>query len=87
MLEFAAMIDVRQFASAVKHKTIFTVWDALDCGKRMVLVNDHDPKPLYYQLAAEYPGQFEWTYVENGPKEWRVEIEKLISEGLSQHEK
>jgi uncharacterized protein (DUF2249 family) len=42
-----------------------------------VLVNDHDPKPLYYQLEAEYPRQFSWTYVESGPQVWRVEIGKL----------
>jgi uncharacterized protein (DUF2249 family) len=38
------------------------------------LVNDHDPKPLYYQLAAEQPGTFSWDYVEQGPYVWRVRI-------------
>jgi len=42
----------------------------------MLLMNDHDPKPLYYQLSAEYPGCFEWKYVENGPERWQVEIQK-----------
>lgn len=77
------IIDVRQFASAVKHRTIFTVWNALSGGSRMLLVNDHNPKPLYYQLAAEYPGQFEWTYVEDGPERWQVEIRKLILKDIS----
>jgi len=40
-------------------------------------VNDHDPKPLYYQLEAEYPKQFSWTYLESGPTVWRVEIGKF----------
>jgi len=39
-----------------------------------VLVNDHDPKPLYYQLAAEHPDRFSWDYLEAGPEAWRVRI-------------
>jgi len=35
---------------------------------------DHDPKPLYYQFAAELPDQFEWEYVEKGPEVWQVKI-------------
>lgn len=73
---FSAVIDVRQFIPAVKHQTIFGVWDALSPGCRLLLINDHDPKPLYYQLAAEYAGQFEWAYIEQGPVCWQVQIEK-----------
>jgi len=51
--------------------------EALATGRSFILVNDHDPKPLYYQLEAEYPKQFGWTYVESGPTVWRVEIAKL----------
>ena len=39
-----------------------------------VLVNDHDPKPLYYQFAAEYPDAFTWDYLETGPEVWQVRI-------------
>jgi len=39
-----------------------------------VLVNDHDPKPLYYQFAAEYPDRFTWDYLEAGPEVWKVRI-------------
>ncbi|MBX6396238.1 MAG: DUF2249 domain-containing protein [Alicyclobacillaceae bacterium] len=76
MGEYAAVIDVRQFAPAVKHHAIFSLWNVLSSGTRMLLVNDHDPKPLYYQLAAEYPEQFEWQYLEQGPDRWQVEIVK-----------
>jgi len=39
-------------------------------------VNDHDPKPLRYQLAAERPNLFGWTYEAEGPDVWRVRIER-----------
>jgi uncharacterized protein (DUF2249 family) len=45
-----------------------------DHGGGFVLVNDHDPKPLYYQFAAEHPDQFTWDYLEQGPEIWRVRI-------------
>ena len=77
LLKYAAVLDVRQFPSAVKHRTIFTVFDALPSGTKMVLINDHDPKPLYYQLAAEQPDRFSWNYLEEGPEVWQVEIGKV----------
>ncbi len=73
---FAAMVDASQFASANKHKVILGVWDGLASGCKMMLVNDHDPKPLFYQFSAEFPGQFTWNYLEEGPSLWRVEIVK-----------
>lgn len=42
----------------------------------MILVNDHDPLPLYYQFAAEHIGAFRWEYEESGPEVWRVRISR-----------
>jgi len=42
-------------------------------------VNDHDPKPLYYQLEAERSGQFSWSYLETGPSVWRVQVGRLAA--------
>ena len=69
-------VDVRMLVPGHRHQKIFQLVDDLQPGKAFVLVNDHDPKPLYYQLEAEYPGQFSWTYLERGPDIWRVEIGK-----------
>lgn len=72
----ADIVDVRSLVPAQRHAKIFDLVEALQPGGAFILVNDHDPKPLYYQLEAEYPGQFSWTYVEQGPTVWRVEIGK-----------
>jgi uncharacterized protein (DUF2249 family) len=72
----AEVIDVRSLVPAQRHAKIFERVADLKPGAAFVLVNDHDPKPLYYQLEAEYPGQFSWTYREAGPTVWRVEIGK-----------
>jgi uncharacterized protein (DUF2249 family) len=73
----ADVVDVRTLMPAQRHAKIFELVNALAPGASFVLVTDHDPKPLYYQLEAEYPRQFSWTYVESGPQVWRVEIGKL----------
>ncbi len=70
-------IDVRSLIPAQRHAKIFQLVGELAPGGSFVLVNDHDPKPLYYQLEAEHPGQFSWSYLESGPEVWRVEIARL----------
>lgn len=70
-------IDVRSLIPAQRHAKIFQLVGELAPGGSFVLINDHDPKPLYYQLEAEHPNRFSWTYLEKGPAVWRVEIGKL----------
>lgn len=69
-------VDVRVLVPAQRHAKIFQLVEELQPGASFILVNDHDPKPLRYQLDAEYPSQFSWTYLEQGPQVWRVEIGK-----------
>ncbi|HKU86497.1 MAG TPA: DUF2249 domain-containing protein, partial [Casimicrobiaceae bacterium] len=45
-------------------------------GEAFLLVNDHDPKPLYYQFKAELGDVFDWEYLESGPEVWKVRIGK-----------
>lgn len=75
--EAERQLDVRAEAPARRHELIFEACDALEAGNAFVLVNDHDPKPLYYQLTAEHPGEFSWDYLEEGPEAWRVRIGRL----------
>ena len=73
----ASRIDVRTIAPRERHSLIFSTFDALSTGQALELVNDHDPRPLYYQFNDRSPGQFEWTYLEQGPQTWRVAITRL----------
>lgn len=72
-----ATVDVRCLAPRERHPLIFSTFRALTAGQAMQLINDHDPKPLYYQFHAELPEQFEWATVEAGPERWRVNITRL----------
>jgi uncharacterized protein (DUF2249 family) len=72
-----AVFDVRPIPGRVKHAQIFQRWFDLPVGQYFILLNDHDPVPLYYQFNAEFPEAFIWEYVERGPEEFRVKITKL----------
>ncbi len=69
-------IDVRNIVPRNRHPLIFQTFDTLEEGEAFELVNDHDPKPLYYQFLHERPEQFEWDYLEQGPDVWRVSIQR-----------
>jgi len=67
-------LDVRNVVPRERHTLIFDTFEGLKPGEAFVLINDHDPKPLYYQFQAEHTGQFSWAYLEQGPDVWRVRI-------------
>lgn len=71
--------DVRPIPCRQKHKMIFERWAALPVGEHFVLINDHDPVPLYYQFAVQFPGQFTWEYLVAGPEEFQVKITRMAS--------
>jgi uncharacterized protein (DUF2249 family) len=68
------ILDIRPVPPAQRHPLIFNKFAGLTSGEGFVLVNDHNPKPLYYQFQAEYTGQFTWEYQQEGPDEWQVRI-------------
>ena len=70
----AKVLDVRTLIPMQRHRLIFETYDNLKTGDSFLLVNDHDPKPLYYQFEAEHTGKFSWKYVQQGPTTWQVEI-------------
>lgn len=49
MTEQSATLDVRYIPPGERHPLIFSRLDALQSGEVLLLVNDHDPKPLRYQ--------------------------------------
>ena len=71
-----AVIDVRTIAPYERHAQLFARFDALQTGEAFVIVNDHNPVPLHMQLEGRAPGQVAWTYLQQGPDLWRVQIGK-----------
>lgn len=71
------VIDIRPETPKRRHEIIFDTFDSLPPGSAYVIVNDHDPKPLWYQFAAEHAGEFTWDALEEGPEVWRVRIGRV----------
>lgn len=70
-------IDVRSLPPWERHPLVFEKLDALRPGESLRLINDHDPRPLRYELMHERPDQFGWESHEKAPREWVAVITKL----------
>lgn len=68
--------DARPYTPAERHEIFFNAFAALRPGQAFVFINDHDPKPLYYQIEAESTEAFNWEYLESGPDTWTVKVAK-----------
>ncbi len=68
------VIDVQSISPFQRHPLIFQAVQELAPGEGLVLVNDHDPRPLRLQLDTLFPASFTWQYLEQGPDTWRVRI-------------
>ena len=70
-------LDLRPMPPFERHEKIFKIWDTLKAGEILRIINDHDPKPLWYQFEVEYKGKYEWEYEEEGPRDWIVKIKRI----------
>ena len=75
------ILDVTVLDPRLKHPTIFKKFDELKEGEELTIHNDHDPKPLYYQMINERGNIFQWEYLEEGPEWWKVKITKSLPTG------
>ncbi|MFB6189784.1 MAG: DUF2249 domain-containing protein [Halapricum sp.] len=46
-------LDLRDVPPPERHPKIHAAFEELDSGETLTIVNDHEPKPLYYEFAAE----------------------------------
>jgi uncharacterized protein (DUF2249 family) len=72
-------IDVRAIPGPQRHPQIVQTFDSLAPGHSLEILNDHDPFPLHDRFKFMKRGQFDWTYLQQGPDLWRVRIAKLES--------
>jgi regulator of cell morphogenesis and NO signaling len=72
-------LDVTLLEPRQKHPTIFARFDDLAEGESLTILNDHDPKPLFYQFQAERGDIFTWEYIGQGPQWWKVRITRRRS--------
>ena len=62
-------MDLRPYPPTERHEMFYKAFADIKPGEAFEFVNDHDPKPLYYQMEAESKESFRWEYVEQGPEQ------------------
>ena len=77
MIDLLKDLDLRRMPPFERHTKIFEMWNGLNEGETLRIINDHDPKPLHYQFEAEYKDQYEWVYEQQGSVDWIVQIKKI----------
>ena len=68
------VLDARTVPHSIRHATIFGALDAVHAGGGLVLLAPHDPLPLLDQVAQRHPGRFDVSYLQRGPKTWRLQF-------------
>ncbi|MFT4923312.1 MAG: hypothetical protein ACI8XM_002538 [Haloarculaceae archaeon] len=49
----AKTLDLREVPPPERHPQIHDAFGSLDSGEVLRIVNDHEPKPLFYEMRAE----------------------------------
>ena len=71
-------LDVRDIPPSERHQRIHAVFEELDSGETLTIVNDHEPKPLFYEFSAEIESFDADGYAveRTGPQEFVAEFPK-----------
>ncbi len=70
-------MDLRPYPPTERHEMFYKAFAEIGVGEAFEFINDHDPKPLYYQMEAESKAPFRWEYLEEGPDAWKVRVVKV----------
>ena len=76
-MEIIKNLDLRKMPHFERHEKIFEMLEALKNQEILRITNDHEPKPLFYMLQAEHPGEFDWKYEKEGPSDWIFKIKRI----------
>lgn len=60
---------------------ILRTFDALQPDQAFTMTSDHDPRPVLRRLQEERPHCFDWSALEAGPAQYRVEIRRRAVDG------
>jgi len=73
------ILDLRDIVPGEHQSQVAYVFHQLTSGESILLVNDHDPKPLLSQFRSVLGDRFFWDYLQAGPKIWQVQIGLVVT--------
>jgi uncharacterized protein (DUF2249 family) len=74
-----AVIDARELPPGSRHTAIFEAFEQLSPQQSLMLIVDHDPRPLQRAIALRYGDNFSVEYLSRGPEAWRMRYRKARS--------
>ncbi|MGZ3509581.1 MAG: DUF2249 domain-containing protein [Vulcanimicrobiaceae bacterium] len=72
-------MDVRTIPKRERHAKIFEAFDALEESNALLVLSDHEPRPLHAQFEAAYAGGFVWSQRCVGDGRWEVRLRKYAA--------
>lgn len=69
-----ATIDVRHIAPCDRDALLDETFEELHEGDSFVVINDADPRRVYYRFRAQTRGALVWEYLQRGPNLWRIRV-------------
>ncbi|MCF8588476.1 DUF2249 domain-containing protein [Gordonia liuliyuniae] len=72
-------LDVREIPKPQRHPKIFAIFDDLDVGEALILVNDHDPRHLHDEFETDRAGGYSWEYLVREKRDYRIRIGKATA--------
>lgn len=70
------ILNIPAISPSQKHALIFSVFNDLEPGRSFIIHNDHNPRPVYYQLRALHGETFSREYLQEGPRWWDIRVRK-----------
>ncbi|HEV7180426.1 MAG TPA: DUF2249 domain-containing protein [Candidatus Baltobacteraceae bacterium] len=67
-------LDVRNIPPPERHPKIFALFDALPPGRALVLISDHEPRPLRAEFEHKRPDVHQWVQRHLGDGSWEVRL-------------
>lgn len=81
MPDASTTLDLRELGCQQRHGLVFQCLSVMEPGQTLAFVNDHDPEPLRRQVAARFPGQFDWSLERPEPGAFRVILTRRVGDG------
>ncbi|HMA17166.1 MAG TPA: hemerythrin domain-containing protein [Thermoanaerobaculia bacterium] len=73
-------VDGESLSASDRPSTLISLFDSLPPGECFVFTSNDSPDWLLKILSDQRRGQFDWTPLEAGPREFRVEISRRAAE-------
>jgi uncharacterized protein (DUF2249 family) len=74
-------LDLDVLPQEFAHRAALDRFSRLRPGERLRIRSGRELESLWNVLACGRPGEFGWTYLQEGPHEWRVEVTRRVPEG------